>query len=123
MDAVGDVTFFLKKRFSYNQSMHNREDAVFFIIILFHLGAIWKKLTDSGVSFARHCRFMGAHHGVQTAVQKHIKKRLFGWNARNASRYLTWQLNPLYASGPLCATGEPADRFRFYAEVLLQRSP
>ena len=54
---------------------------MFPIIVSFHLRAVRKELTDSGVVFASHGRFMGAHHGVQAAIQKHIEKSLVCWNS------------------------------------------
>src|SRR5437660_10154399 len=123
MNAVGDAIFFLEQRFSENQSMHDREDAMFPAIVPFHLRTVREQLADSGVSFTSHRRLMSAHHRVQTAIQEHIEKGLVCWNTRNASRYLRGELDPFYASGPLRAAGEPLNVFGFHAEVLFKYSP
>ena len=33
MDAPADIIFFLEQGFSYNQSVHNREDAMFSVVV------------------------------------------------------------------------------------------
>src|SRR5207249_3085816 len=77
MNAASDGIFFVENGLSQNQSMHDRKNSVFPVIVSFHLRAVWKKLTDAGVFFARNRWLMGAHHGVQATIQKHINKVSF----------------------------------------------
>src|SRR5687768_5246004 len=103
--------------------MHDGDDAMFPVVIPFHLRAVGKKRPHTGFRSSSNCRLMGAHNRVEPAVQEQIKQGLVGRNRRNSSRYLGRELNPFLASGPLRAAGEPVNLLGFYSEVFLEYSP
>src|SRR5713226_305949 len=103
--------------------MHYGKDSMFPVIVPFDLRAVREEQTDSGISFAGNRRLMGAHHGVQAAIQEHIKQGFVWWNRRNSSRYLPGEFDPFHASRALRASGEPLDVAGFHAEVFFKKSP
>src|SRR5918994_1884780 len=123
MNAPGNIIFFFEKNFSENQGMHDRKDAMFSVIIPFHFRAVGKKRPHSSFSSTSNCRLMGAHNGVEPAVQEQIKQGFVRRNRCNSSRYFRRELNPFLASRPFCAAGEPVNVFGFYSEVFLEYSP
>jgi len=122
MNAASDGIFFVENGLSQNQSMHDGKNSVFPVIVSFHLRAVWKKLTDAGVFFARNRWLMGAHHGVQATIQKHIEQGFVRWNRCDASRYFLGQWQPFLASRPLRAAGEPLDIAGFHAKVFFKKT-
>ena len=125
MNTAGDVIFFLQAEILLQPTVCMiGKDAMFPIIVSFHLEEQLGKSCGLGrFSSASHRRLMGAHHGVQPAVQKHIEEGFVAGigviRAAISAGSSTRSLRPGRSAPPV----NHRIVFGLYAEVFLKHSP